>query len=103
MKTHRFTGATSREVLNKVKLMLGEDAMILSNRSVDGGIEIVAIADAEMIDEPVRAPRRAPAGPAPRRAAFEEDLDDDGYVDGLSRVEPRASRAAPSRPAAVEQ
>jgi flagellar biosynthesis protein FlhF len=93
--------------------MLGEDAMILSNRQVDGGIEIVAIADAEMIDEaaqPVRKPRAAPAprrpavddtraAPAPR-ASFEEDLEDDGYVDGLStRIEPRGRAAPAARPA----
>src|SRR3954463_2562537 len=100
MRTHRFTGATSREVLKKVKLMLGDDAMILSNRNVDGGIEVVAVSgDAiEERAEPVRASRAAPAQrrPAleesaqPKRPAFDEDMEDDGYVDGLSlsRAEP---------------
>jgi flagellar biosynthesis protein FlhF len=48
MRTHRFVGATSREVLHKVKQALGDDALILSNRTHDGGIEIVAAAAAEM-------------------------------------------------------
>ncbi|MDB5903731.1 MAG: flhF [Betaproteobacteria bacterium] len=63
MRTHRFVGATSREVLHKVKQALGDDALILSNRTHDGGIEIVAAAAAEMDfagrDDRVRA--EAPA------------------------------------------
>jgi flagellar biosynthesis protein FlhF len=100
MKTHRFTGATSREVLNKVKLMLGEDAMILSNRSVDGAIEVVAVAG-DAIEEERPTPRAARAARAPAaapRREFADALDDDGYVDGLSRSEPRG-RAASRAPA----
>jgi flagellar biosynthesis GTPase FlhF len=37
MRTHRFVGATSREVLHKVKQALGDDALILSNRTHDCG------------------------------------------------------------------
>jgi flagellar biosynthesis protein FlhF len=54
---HSFSGATSREVLQKVKQALGDDALIVSNREVDGGIEVVALAatDAEF---GARAPSR---------------------------------------------
>ena len=44
MRTHIFTGNTSREVLHKVKQALGDDALILSNRARDGAIEVVALA-----------------------------------------------------------
>jgi flagellar biosynthesis protein FlhF len=49
MRMHSFSGATSREVLQKVKQALGDDALIVSNREVAGGIEVVALAatDAE--------------------------------------------------------
>jgi len=44
MKPQRFHGATSREVLRKVKQALGEDALIVTNRATDsGGIEITAL------------------------------------------------------------
>jgi len=45
MRTQTFTGATSREVLQKVRQALGDDALILSNRACEGGmIEVVALA-----------------------------------------------------------
>src|SRR5829696_3630401 len=68
MRTHTFSGATSREVLQKVKHALGDDALILSNRAVHGGIEVVALcaSDARPADaQPVQAPLRLPAQPAP--------------------------------------
>ena len=34
MRTHKFFGTTSREVLAKVKQALGDDAIIVSNRQV---------------------------------------------------------------------
>ncbi|HET7160839.1 MAG TPA: flagellar biosynthesis protein FlhF [Burkholderiales bacterium] len=48
MRTHRFVGATSREVLHKVKQALGEDALILSNRPYNGAIEVVALSAADL-------------------------------------------------------
>ena len=44
MTPRTFTGTTSREVLRKVRAALGDDAMIVSNVSVEGGIEITALA-----------------------------------------------------------
>src|SRR5687767_3552188 len=44
MSPRKFFGATSREVLQKVKQALGDDALIVSNRPVNGGIEITALA-----------------------------------------------------------
>src|SRR5262245_66192952 len=72
MKTHRFSGTTSREVLAKVKLALGEDAIIISNRAQNGRIEIMAAAGTELelhtaAPEPVAA--AAPPAPAPKAAA----------------------------------
>lgn len=44
MKVRKFLAATSHEVLRKVKDELGADAVILSNKQVPGGIEIMALA-----------------------------------------------------------
>ena len=49
MMPRTFTGATSREVLRKVRAALGDDAVIVSNVSVAGGIEITALAGAAVI------------------------------------------------------
>ncbi|MDB5790396.1 MAG: flagellar biosynthesis protein FlhF, partial [Massilia sp.] len=43
MNVKKFTAATSREALRKVRDALGPDAVILSNRPVDGVVEILAL------------------------------------------------------------
>ncbi|WP_162617952.1 flagellar biosynthesis protein FlhF [Salinicola halophilus] len=41
----RFIGANTRETMRQVRLALGEDVLILSNRVVDDGVEIVAMSE----------------------------------------------------------
>ncbi len=48
MNVKKFTAATSREALRKVRDALGPDAVILSNRPVDGVVEILALANDDM-------------------------------------------------------
>ncbi|HLS50496.1 MAG TPA: flagellar biosynthesis protein FlhF, partial [Burkholderiaceae bacterium] len=50
MKLSRFFAATNREALRQVRLALGPDALIVSNRRVNGGVEIVA-ADQTAVSE----------------------------------------------------
>ncbi|MBC3874990.1 flagellar biosynthesis protein FlhF [Undibacterium flavidum] len=45
MNVKKFIAPSSREALRKVKAMLGENAVILSNRNVDGQVEILAMND----------------------------------------------------------
>lgn len=61
MNVRKFVSPSSREALRKVKETLGPDAIILSNRSVPGGVEIMAVAARDMAmivpqaaDEPER-------------------------------------------------
>jgi flagellar biosynthesis protein FlhF len=42
MNIQRFTGATSREALAKARMAFGEGTLILSNRPVENGVEVVA-------------------------------------------------------------
>ena len=51
MNVRKFVAATARDALHKVKELLGPDAIILSNRAIPGGVEIMAVAagDMEMI------------------------------------------------------
>jgi flagellar biosynthesis protein FlhF len=48
MNMKRFFAPSSREALRQVKRDLGPDSVILSNRRVDGGVEILALPHAEM-------------------------------------------------------
>lgn len=45
MKIKRFFANDIRQALRQVKESLGPDAVILSNKSVDGGVELVAARD----------------------------------------------------------
>src|SRR5450830_1030904 len=62
MNIKRFFAKNSREALSMVKRELGEDAVILSNRAVDGGNEILAFREADIesmiSEEPSRKPVR---------------------------------------------
>ena len=45
MKIKRFFAADMRQALRQVRESLGADAVILSNKSVEGGVELVAAKD----------------------------------------------------------
>ena len=97
MNIKRYFAPTAREALRRVKEELGGDAIVLSNRSVDGGVEIAAVLASEIPDEPA-----APFASAPR---IERDEDFTVSLSGGSRkpAPGRAEGPAPSRPAAAEQ
>lgn len=48
MNVRKFFGSTTREALRQVRDALGADALILSNRRVEGGVEIMAVTDGEV-------------------------------------------------------
>jgi flagellar biosynthesis protein FlhF len=57
MNVRKFIAVTARDALHKVKELLGPDAIILSNRAIPGGVEIMAVAAADMemiVPTPVR-------------------------------------------------
>lgn len=66
MNVRKFIAATARDALRKVKETLGPDAIILSNRGIPGGVEIMAVAAGDM--ERMVAPPERPAASPPRRA-----------------------------------
>ncbi len=67
MKIRRFYGKDMREALKQVKDELGDDAVIMSNKKLSNGVEIVAAYD----KEPAVNPKRAESNltPAPKRRA----------------------------------
>ncbi|AWH37097.1 flagellar biosynthesis protein FlhF [Stenotrophomonas sp. ZAC14D1_NAIMI4_6] len=73
MKIKRFVAADMRSAMNLVRKEHGPDAVILSNRRIEEGIEIVAAAhyDESAVQRALEASRReiAPPPPKPRSAA----------------------------------
>lgn len=78
MNPRRFSAASAREALRAVKRELGEDAVILSNRSADGRVEITALAAAELDASGKATPaREAPAlsaGASPASASIIQEI-----------------------------
>ncbi len=70
MKVRRYVAATSREALRKIKDDLGAEAVILSNRKIPGGVEIMALADSEMTSL-VEAPQ---AGQSEKSNGYTQEL-----------------------------
>jgi flagellar biosynthesis protein FlhF len=101
MNVKRYFAPTAREALRKLKAELGADAIVLSNRAVEGGVEIVAL-PADAVGALQAATRPAPvpcaAESAPRDRALEAGEGDDFRV-SLSGRAPAATRSAPERPA----
>lgn len=67
MKIKRFQAADMRQALRQVRETLGPDAVILSNRKIDEGIELVAAVDFDETSfaEAQREQAEAAAAPAP--------------------------------------
>ena len=100
MNVRKFIAATARDALRKVKETLGPDAIILSNRGIPGGVEIMAVAarDMEMI---VPTAEREP-GPRRKELAPGPSLEPHGERPAAPRQAPgeaaAASRAARKEP-----
>ncbi|MDI3489855.1 MAG: flagellar biosynthesis protein FlhF [Thauera sp.] len=120
MNVKRYFAPTAREALRALKEALGPDAIVLSNRAVDGGVEILAL-PGEAVSAlqaanraAVAAKSKAPAGepaavtaPKPAPAPVREPADGDFRV-SLSALAASAARnaarpapAAPAQPAVV--
>lgn len=102
MKISRFFGANSREVMRQVRQALGSDALIVSNRSVDGGIEVLATVDGAFDDAPQPAQEHAPGGYTGGHASV-ADASAVPQAPAASPMLPPSVHAAPSRSVAAYQ
>lgn len=76
MTVRRFVGINAREALRQVREALGENAMIVANRRIGDGVEVLALAEAAVAALEARAvpasdpqPRAAVAAPVPVEAS----------------------------------
>ncbi len=85
MTVKRFFGESAREALRKVKAALGPEAIVISNKSVPGGVEIMAMS-ADSLEALQGENKPAKAVPAPQARAvppaptFDEDATTDYAV-----------------------
>lgn len=116
MTVKRYVAETARECLRRVKEELGPDAIVVSNRQIDGGVEITAMsADSLEALSAQSAPRVAMGGaaasyasvaaPTQRPAARPASTEGDDYTVSLSSggkrqqsYQPWAPTPAPAAP-----
>lgn len=104
MTVKKFVAASAREALRLVKDELGADAIVVSNRAVADGVEIVAMSP-ESLEAIAQPPLHAPARPATATTAVAED-DYTVTLSGKARAQATLrpwspGAAAPSRPGAA--
>jgi flagellar biosynthesis protein FlhF len=69
MSMKRFFGTSSRDAIKQVRAEFGDEAVILSNRAVEGGVEVIASAHGDIAAIIDRTPRPAlQSAPATREA-----------------------------------
>lgn len=104
MNVRKFIGANARDALRKVKETLGADAIILSNRSIPGGVEIMAVAAREMetiVPPPTPAPAVVGREPEKLLVASEASLSsaaNNSLTPPIADHSPRPAPTAPVRP-----
>jgi len=84
MNIKRFVAQDMRQAIRMVRETLGADAVILSNKTVDGGVELMAAVDLDATVLTATPEEPEPAAPAAK-------------VDKTDKVTPLTSRPAPAR------
>lgn len=92
MKLKRFEAKDMREALTKVKEELGDDAIIMSNKRVAGGVEIVAGIETLPIAKPTIQPNARPMNNGGFSLSSERQLSDDKVDIGSNSQGARADR-----------
>ena len=107
----KFYAGTTREALRQVRDALGADAIILSNRRIEGGVEIIAVADLDISAlsqradpvvsaKPARSTRPAPE-PAPAKRPASTPMFDEEAITTLTEFLSQREAAQPAKPAAA--
>jgi flagellar biosynthesis protein FlhF len=99
MTVKRYFAETARECLKRVKAELGADAVVMSNRAVEGGVEIMAMSSASL-NALSQQPAQQPALPPVRYATQQPARQ--AAAAPAPRQEARAPRPAPSHQAPAE-
>lgn len=89
MNVRKFIAANARDALRKVKETLGNDAIILSNRGIPGGVEIMAVAARDMA---MIVPTQVADSTLAERRPQAVDNSDDDYRVSLSAARAQAAQ-----------
>ena len=99
MKVKRFVAPTMRQALREIRDEMGPDAVILSNRRVSGGVELLTALESDAAEQSEPSPAPAPAPAAPSR--LERELER-MQQDARQRAQALAARFAQPEPVVDE-
>jgi flagellar biosynthesis protein FlhF len=97
MSVKRFVGASARECLRRVKDEMGPDAVVISNKPLGNGVEVVAMTP-DSLDAISQQAAARPVAPAPAPAARKPGTPDDDYTVTLSSALRKAPVVRPWTP-----
>jgi flagellar biosynthesis protein FlhF len=97
MSVKRFVGASARECLRRVKEEMGPDAVVISNKPLGNGVEVVAMTP-DSLDALSQQAAVRPAAPAPGAVARKPGVPDDDYTVTLSSTLRKAPAVRPWTP-----
>jgi len=99
MSIRRFIAPTARQAMKEIRDELGSDAMILSNRKTEYGVEIVALASGDIAHLTASAVTQKTEWPEITADEWTQSVEEDNHtqpVEPLSREVSPAYHAAPS-------
>ena len=102
MKVKRFFAPDMRQAIRLVREAQGPDAVILSNRQVEGGIEIIASVDYDESLLESESGLSTPPETAPAREETAEPVASPAAADSYTRYAEPGARNAATSPAAVD-
>ena len=91
MKIKRFVAQDMRHALRMVREALGEDAVILSNKSVEGGVELTAAIDlvedisTDTVDQRIPSTQQSTSRPAKAADTSADAVPGDDALEGMRR------------------
>ena len=100
MKIKRFVATDIRQAMRMVKEELGADAVIMSNRSIPEGVEIVAAKDfdEQLIHEKLQQPQQPQQKPAAKRVHHSEPSTSNNLHIIKSERKPKVDGSIPEMP-----
>ncbi len=95
MNIQRFTAATSREALSKARMAFGDSTLILSNRTTENGVEVVATAEETLaaLDQNSRGAQQLKPQAKPQT---QQQAPNPSYQEAAAQVEDDANQLAMS-------
>jgi flagellar biosynthesis protein FlhF len=96
MSIRRFIAPTARQAMREIRNELGVDAMILSNRKTEYGVEIVALANGDIAQMTASAVTQKVEWPEITADEWTQQVEDDELVEPLPRGIKPAFQTKPS-------